>query len=178
VQEPAKGHQEPGRWEFWHSSSVSSTTLCHLCWYSSSKKKLVFLPAVYALMTSKYKTSFKKLFEHLEEKLNGTGPHYFSCDYDITVMLGVEEVFPLVEICGCLFHFAQALFQVLKNNGLQCIYNAKEEKFRLDFLALIAFSFVPVEDVELFFFDLLENIDERLDRAGNANPFSHSHHIR
>jgi hypothetical protein len=67
-----------------------------------------------------------------------------------------------VEICGCLFHFAQALFRVLQRNGLQATYITKEEeKFRLDFQTLTALAFVPVEHVEQLFLELLDDVNDR-----------------
>jgi hypothetical protein len=51
-------------------------------------------------MTSKEKKATKSCLSILRKKLNKIGPSYFSCDYGITVMLTVEEVFLGANIGG------------------------------------------------------------------------------
>ncbi len=92
------------------------------------------------------KKSYKKLFEKLKEDLNKVGPTYYSCDFEITVMVTVTEVFPETDICGCLFHFSQSLFHVLKKNGLQSKYiDNEEDGLRSDFHVGTPASFGPLE---------------------------------
>ena len=67
------------------------------------------------------------------------------------------------ELAGCLFHFGQSLWRQLQDGGLDAAYREEDnEQMRIDFRALIAVAFVPLDDVEAAFDELKAVADQAL----------------
>lgn len=97
--------------------------------------------------TNKAEETYNEIFGtllSLEPKFNPTD---FTIDFEMATLNAVKRNFPLSEVHGCFFHFSQNIWRHIQNVGLQNVYN-NDEDFALNLRYLIALAFVPVDNVE------------------------------
>ncbi|XP_031327416.1 uncharacterized protein LOC116158726 [Photinus pyralis] len=137
-----------------------------------------FLPCVYACMMHKNKESYITLFNCVKKAVKTQYNKllellFVAVDFEKAAISAIKECFKGAAISGCLFHFSQILWRRLQSIGLQSTYQTKDEQeLRSSFHSLIALAFVPVEDIEKVFDDVVDSCDERvLEKydTGNVN---------
>ncbi|KAJ6639983.1 hypothetical protein Bhyg_12731 [Pseudolycoriella hygida] len=82
-------------------------------------------------------------FSKAEPKLQ---PNRVMMDFEQAAMKAIEEIFPAVEVDGCLFHFCQCLYRKIQDCELQKSYN-EDPIFALKIRCFAALAFVPEADV-------------------------------
>lgn len=88
----------------------------------------------------------------IEPELNPTD---FMTDFEMAAINAIHNIFPMAETHCCLFHFAQNVWRHIQSVGLQTIYN-EDEEFAFNLRLLIALAFVPIDDVEKAYAELIE----------------------
>lgn len=71
------------------------------------------VPVVYALLPDKSKMTYTRFF-HLIRDVLGVTIKTFKSDYEIAAMNAVKEVFPLVKVSGCYYHYQKAVWKKAK----------------------------------------------------------------
>ncbi len=73
-------------------------------------------------------------------------PTTVSLDFEAVSSFAIRFHFPGVVIKGCWFHFRQAIFNKIKEFGLQILYNQNEYKEWFNMFGALAL--VPIEYIE------------------------------
>ena len=76
---------------------------------ASSNNKMY--PAAYALLTNKDQETYERLFDSLKDHV-GSNPTQLLIDFESATYHAAVEVFPNVEVFGCLFHWKQTLLKL------------------------------------------------------------------
>ncbi|CAI6355960.1 unnamed protein product [Macrosiphum euphorbiae] len=76
-------------------------------------------------------------------------------DFGKAAINAIQSVFTNTSVCGCFFHLSQSIWRRLKNLGFQKRY-MEDSEFALQIRMMAALSFVPEEDVENAWNELLE----------------------
>jgi hypothetical protein len=130
-----------------------------------------FLPCVYSVMGSKSKDCYETMLSVLKRSIQEivpkadvlSNPKFVSTDFELSAITAFRAAFPTAQSTGCYFHFAQIMWRKLQNQGLQETYNRREnEVFRKNFKAILGLPFVPLDDVEEAFDEIVDGIDDRL----------------
>ena len=73
------------------------------------------IPLVFAFLKKKDTTSYRYVLQVIAEKAISLGkvfrPENFLCDHEKGFIKAVSEDFPDSNLCGCHFHYSQALFR-------------------------------------------------------------------
>ncbi len=86
-------------------------------------------------------------------------------DFELAAIASIRDLFPGVVITGCYFHFGQALYRRLQQEGLQNAYAEEDGIFAIQARSFAALAFIPLQNVEDYYRALLAspNFDHRLD---------------
>ena len=83
-------------------------------------------PLVYALLPSKSRADYNRMFTYLKEELQNRGlqmsPQSVMADFELAVIQSLEMQLPGVEIQGCYFHFSQCLWRKVQALGMADLY--------------------------------------------------------
>jgi hypothetical protein len=74
-------------------------------------------PLVFILMKLKTQKAYVKLFEELC-KLKFLNLKYIISDFELAALNAAKLIFPNVNFCACLFHFAQSAWRNIQNLNL------------------------------------------------------------
>ena len=83
-------------------------------------------------------------------------------DFEKASQNAVRQVFPTVQLVGCLFHLGQCLWRKVQDLHLANLYR-DDENVRIYVKMLLALSFVPTTDVTEAFEMLVESCPRQLD---------------
>lgn len=81
-----------------------------------------FYPLVFCLLTNKTEISYVNLFNYLKKKLN-IYPKNIISDFENSIFIAANSVFPNSKHNFCTFHFGQSIWRNLQRIGLQSHYN-------------------------------------------------------
>ena len=88
-------------------------------------------PLVYFLLADKEKETYTRVFDLIKTYAASKGlvfsPPRFHIDYEVAMILAIEESFPGVEVKGCNFHYTQALWRKVQKRGLASFYKEDPE---------------------------------------------------
>lgn len=110
-------------------------------------------PAVYALLPNKRQETYVRLLNVLRDRLPEANPASILIDMEIAAKNACQAVFPNANIKACFFHFCQALYRRIQDEGRAPDY-AHDLQFALKVRKLAALAFVPPVDVIQAFEDL------------------------
>ena len=116
-------------------------------------------PCIYALLSNKRESSYRKLLVGLNQLTGGVWPEKILLDFEKVAINIFSEQYPASEIKGCFFHFCQSFNRKICKLGLKKIYENNPE-LTLTLRMIPALSFVP-EPMVSASFDLV--IEEKQD---------------
>ncbi|KHJ48013.1 FLYWCH zinc finger domain protein [Trichuris suis] len=130
------------------------------------------VPLVYALTKTKREDAYKHIYERVvefaREKNLKIRPSLCMMDFQLANVNAIREVFPNARIRGCLFSFAQLLWQRMSFLRLTSRYKWLDSNTRKCGSMLFALPFVPLEDVSETFEYIAEIAEEALDDLINC----------
>ena len=120
------------------------------------------VPLLFALMCGKQRRDYKKILAKTKEIL-GVSFRLMEIliDFEASVWRAIPEIFPEVEIRGCIFHWGQAVWRKIQELGLQSPYTNDVDIHKY-LRKLLSLPYVPAQ-----------NIDElliRFYRKANGSP--------
>ncbi|KAG8238223.1 hypothetical protein J437_LFUL017252 [Ladona fulva] len=118
-------------------------------------------PMVYALLPSKSRATYGKLFDIIKDLQQGLQPATISCDFEIAAFRSMREHFPHARIQGCFFHLTHNMKKHLCSMGLIHRYN-NDAQFSLQARMVSALPFIPIQDMEEAVDSLAEILPEVL----------------
>jgi len=75
-------------------------------------------PVFTALMSSKSALLYTKVFQVIKEKFPAVNPKFFCADFEASISIAIQEVFPQAVEKGCCFHYKQAVTRQLRSPGI------------------------------------------------------------
>ncbi|KAI6192271.1 hypothetical protein M3Y97_00319100 [Aphelenchoides bicaudatus] len=112
-----------------------------------------FRPVVYALMSSRTKNQYIRLFTQLRDA--GCIPTSITIDFEQAALCAAQHVFPDISIRGCFFHFSQCLWRKIQHFGLARAYGTDEE-FSDSMCMFAALAFLPKDKI-ISTFELIQD---------------------
>ncbi|KAG0438316.1 hypothetical protein DMUE_3164, partial [Dictyocoela muelleri] len=73
-------------------------------------------------------------------------PDYIIMEFEIAPIKAFKEIFPLVKVFYCFFHFSQNIWRYIQKNGLVVRYK-NDKEFRIHIKMLLALAFVPKKNI-------------------------------
>ena len=156
--------------------------MCPKLWYqllviSAQVGPDTWVPVCFAYLPNKKKETYVAVFNSLKKYLISQGPRkwpvaasFAMCDWELALRDALTEVFGGVDIKGCHFHYAKALFQKVVKSGLKsyysrskkCLLNPKKkdkkgEAFSIFIRASIGMAYLPVKKLDKGF-EILEEL--------------------
>jgi len=126
-------------------------------WTIHAIKYNTTLPLVFVLLPNKSKETYVRTLRVICERKPGMDPKSILTDFEQAEINAFKDVFPNVEMRGCFFHFNQCIWRKIQGSGeLQARYqDTVDPNFAFNVRKISALAFVPVEDVEKAFEDLM-----------------------
>ena len=116
---------------------------------------------IYALLPNKTEKTYTRLFEMLKSFRIGK-PKKIMADFEISLINSLKKTFPESDLKGCYFHLCQSFLRKINEVGLKTLYQSNPE-FGLGLKLLPALAFLPCEEVESAFEDVVEELTSMLD---------------
>lgn len=73
-------------------------------------------------------------------------PNVITVDFETGLIPALQTEFPMARLRGCYFHFCQAIYREVQQQGLSRKY-ANDDATRKHIRLLLALAFVPINDV-------------------------------
>lgn len=115
----------------------------------------IFVPLVYALMTSKTEELYVKMFKLLIEfcndnnqKINDNPDLEIVTDFEKGAINALNDMFPLATHSACFFHLSQNIYKKLQSLGLSSRYS-NDPEFNLLAKQISALAFLPANMVSI-----------------------------
>lgn len=112
------------------------------------------MPLIYVLAVDKRYETYKQIFEELLKLKPTIKPSHITVDFEKAAIKALKNAFPDSSIHGCNFHFSQNVWRHIQSLGLQRIYS-EDAVFGLNLRLLLALPFVPIQDVERAFSEIV-----------------------
>lgn len=119
------------------------------------------LPMIYAVTTNKQESTYKRILQKILEYEPTLKPQSVLCDFEVSSINALKDVFPDVTVAGCSFHLAQNLWRKIQKHNLTELYRDSAD-IRVRCKMLLALSYVPERDVQFAFEILSEHFPEQL----------------
>jgi hypothetical protein len=119
-------------------------------------------PLIYVLLQDKSETSYARVFQKVLQLKPTLNPLSMMADFEKASHNAVRQVFPAVQLVGCLFHLGQCLWRKVQDLHLADRYR-DDENFRSHVKMILALSFVPSADVANAFEMLVESCPREVD---------------
>ena len=71
---------------------------------------------------------------------------HFTCDFEKAVWKCIRELYPLIKLRGCNFHFCQAIWKHVCDIGLKTAFN-KNMPVRIIIRKFMALAYLKSEDI-------------------------------
>lgn len=114
--------------------------------FGSQKDETNIYPIVFAFLPNKKMETYIRMFRLILNVIPEWRPVKVNVDFESAAISALREVFPLVEIHGCLFHMKQCMWRKVQELGLTNEYRENEE-VRLHIRMCAALAFLKQEDV-------------------------------
>ncbi len=116
-------------------------------------------PCCFVLMTKRTKDNYRKIFEQICSKLDGSKPAAVILDQEKAVMSTLKLVFPGVQLYICYFHLKQAFYRKIRKLDLADAYNMSPV-IAEHLKCFAALAFLKPEDIPTAFEDLQTHSEE------------------
>ena len=83
-------------------------------------------------------------------------PKIIMIDFELAAIKAFKRTFPSAEIKGCFFHFSKAIYQHAVSLGFKSFYTQNTADFRRWLCFFICFAFLPLNEIDESFDELLE----------------------
>ncbi|XP_013196278.2 uncharacterized protein LOC132904299 [Amyelois transitella] len=145
---------------------------------SVTGNKTKTFPLLYCLCTNKDKKTYDMIFELLQEYgvENDLEFHPKICilDFEKAAIQSLKSNFENVILHGCHFHLGQILYRQVQQRGLTQRY-ASDIKFKTDVKCLLALSFLPPNEIPIYFNKLLVSYKDDDDIISLAHWFEENY---
>ena len=110
------------------------------------------VPLLFVLMSRRCKDDYISILNYLKEILPEMSLHTVVMDFEAAVWGAFRSVFPATTLRGCSFHWGQAVWRRIQDDGLGPTYRRKKNtcKFLREILCL---PFLPAEQISATFKD-------------------------
>ncbi|CAG2211533.1 unnamed protein product [Mytilus edulis] len=120
------------------------------------------VPLVFCFMSGKSQEDYYQVLRAIDRRL----PEHLKLqgmvvDFEAGLWQALRQRFPGTPIQGCAFHWAQAVFRKIQENGLQSAYNKKDAVYTY-LRQVMALPFLPPEHIP----DTFRQLDEKADHPG------------
>ena len=115
------------------------------------------IPRIFALLPNKAEEVYTKVFLKVKELVLET-PLTVMSDFEKAAINSIQTVFPRATQTGCFFHFCQSLYRKVVDLGLREKYH-NDHNFNIAIRSISALAFLPADDVESGYEDILEAWD-------------------
>ena len=119
------------------------------------------LPLLYILLRDKSQQSYTRVLRRLVELEPNLCPDSIMADFEKACLNALEDLFPRTTIKGCLFHLGQCLWRKVQELGFTNSYR-EDDNNRKCIKMLLALSFVPQNDVQNVFTEIVAYFPENL----------------
>ncbi|XP_026728382.1 uncharacterized protein LOC113494297 [Trichoplusia ni] len=109
----------------------------------STEEFVNVIPILYALLPDKKLDTYQILFEIIKSQLPEWEPTYATMDFEVAIIVALQNIFPDVKITGCNFHFNQCLWRRAKTLNLD-----KTQTGKAHIKLCAALSHIPKHFVE------------------------------
>ena len=82
--------------------------------------KGIVIPVLHVLMTCKKKELYSNVFSEIRNKFPQFSPKSTMSDFEIAITKALQENFPGIQVCGCRFHFSNAVYKNLNGPKYNC----------------------------------------------------------
>src|SRR5438132_4762905 len=126
------------------------------------------VPLVYALMSSKSRGCYERLFQDLidfsDEQDIHLQPQFIMTDFEQAAINAANTKFQGAQNKGCLFHLAQSVYRKIQSFGLATQYGT-DENFSLSIRQIPALAFLNPSEIPEAFDQLKNDIPEEANRV-------------
>ncbi|CAF4388334.1 unnamed protein product, partial [Rotaria sp. Silwood2] len=116
-------------------------------------------PCVIGLLTGKTSSIYERMFDELTFDANRLNmffePERITSDFEKSLIKAVSNKFSSTYHSGCYFHFSQCIYRKIQSLGLSTLYR-DDEDVRSTCRQLMALPFLPMEEIEFAFEELME----------------------
>uniref|UniRef100_A0A914ND54 FLYWCH-type domain-containing protein n=1 Tax=Meloidogyne incognita TaxID=6306 RepID=A0A914ND54_MELIC len=116
--------------------------------------------AAHALLTENSESFYMEAMDAVAGPVKPTKPRRIITDFENTMVLAAQKVFPEAHISGCYFRFAQELFKKWSEYNLGVIYGNEKSQAgniaRMTFRRLICLALIPMAYVNRAFYKIVE----------------------
>ena len=123
------------------------------------------IPCVFSLLPNKTGPTYDRLFQEIDNHMNGHVPTDILFDFEQAAMNGARHVFPGIIVKGCFFHLCKNIWKKNQENGLAVLYETDDE-FSLLMRMISALAFVPEVDLPQAFYDIEMEIRNNYNNNG------------
>lgn len=123
--------------------------------HGTSRKQV---PLVFAIMSARRASDYRAVLEAIIQLLPYKSVTDVTADFEIAMWKAVRELFPQVQMSGCLFHFTQAINRKIQEIGLSVAYK-KDVGTRATCRRLMALPLLPNEHIVPIFCRLEQELD-------------------
>ena len=110
-------------------------------------------PVVFAILKDKLESTYRHVFEILENLIGRLQPRVIKSDFEIGSINAMKSFFPYTKISACQFHLGQTLMRKVKE--LQVYVEYKTQPIIKRFVKLlVCLSYVNPSEVENTFFEI------------------------
>ena len=113
---------------------------------------------IFALLPNKRQETYVRMLSKIIELVIMT-PTRILVDFEAAAISALRATLPMTLICGCYFHYCQAIYRKMCELGFQQRY-AIDAAFRLEIRKLMALAFVPRDKVTDTFCTIAEALPD------------------
>ncbi|XP_025191560.1 uncharacterized protein LOC112591837 [Melanaphis sacchari] len=113
-------------------------------------------PSIFALLPNKTENTYIVFYKSLKTLNESLNPKSIMVDFEKAAINAIQSVFTNTSVRGCFFHLSQSVWRRLQNLVFQRRY-IEDSEFALQVRMMAALSFVPEEDVENAWNELLDS---------------------
>ena len=117
------------------------------------------LPCIYCLLPNKTEETYNVMWREVMNFVQHQ-PDDILTDFELASINGAAQIIPDIVLKGCFFHLTRNFWKKIQEFGLKERY-INEEEFSTTLRMVLAISFVPPDDVIVFFEELSDVIRDR-----------------